>query len=199
MATVKAFNKWSTEGIEVKDEGLKRYICLDPTIVPRTGAKYAGQRFHKSNVFIVERLINRVMVPGHRGKKHKLTSGHCTGKALNAYRIVEKALEYIEKKTGKNPIEVLVRAIENAATREEIVTIEYGGARYPKAVECSPQRRVDLVLRYFVHGAYDRSFKSKVSAEQALAEEILAAYEGSPKSAAVSKKRELERQADASR
>ena len=90
MAPVKAFNRWSTEGIEVEDEGLKAYISLEPTIVPKTGAKYAGQRFHKSNVFIVERLINRLMVPGHRGKKHKVTSGHCTGKALTAYNIVEK-------------------------------------------------------------------------------------------------------------
>jgi len=199
MNGFKAFNRWSTEEIEVKDEGLKRYICLRPKIVPRTGARYAGQKFHKSNVFIVERLMNKLMVPGHRGKKHKITSGHCTGKALTSYKTTERCLEIIEKKTGKNPIEVLVKAIENAATREEIVTIEYGGARYPKAVECSPQRRVDLALRYFVQGAYDKSFRSKLSIEEALAEEILLAYENNPKSLAISKKKELERQADASR
>ena len=88
MAEIKAFNKWSTEGIAVQDEGLRSYICLKPTLVPRTGAKYAGQRFHKSNVFIVERLINRLMVPGHRGKKHKISSGHCTGKSGNVYEII---------------------------------------------------------------------------------------------------------------
>jgi small subunit ribosomal protein S7 len=199
MAEVKAFNRWSAEGITVSDEGLQAYMTLKPKIVPKTGAKYAGQRFHKSGVFIVERLINRLMVPGHRGKKHKLSSGHCTGKALTAHKIVENAFEIIEKKTGKNPIQVLVTALENSATREEIVTIEYGGARYPKAVECAPQRRIDLALRYFVHGALDKSFKKKLSAEAALAEELIAASEENPKALAVSKKKETERQAESSR
>ncbi len=199
MAEVKVFNRWPTTGIKVDDDGLKAYISLEPTIVPRTGAKYAGQKFGKSQVFIVERLINRLMVPGHRAKKHKLTSGYCTGKALTAYNIVEKCFEIIEKKTGKNPVAVLVKGIENAATREEIVTIEYGGARYPKAVECSPTRRVDLVLRFFIQGAYDKCFGSKIPAHEALAEEIIAAFDNNPKGMAVSKKREVERQADASR
>ena len=199
MVEIKVFNRWSSKDIVVEDKGLRAYINLDPKIVPRTGAKYAGQRFHKSNVFIVERLINRLMVPGHRGKKHKRSSGSCTGKGLTAYQIVEKALEIIEKKTGKNPIAVLVKTIENCATREEIVTIEYGGARYPKAVECAPQRRVDLTLRYLSHGANDKSFKSKVPIEVALAEEIIAGFEINPKALAISKKKELERQADSSR
>ncbi len=199
MSEIKAFNKWSTADIKVADAGLKDYISLKATLVPRTGAKYAGQRFHKSNVFIVERLINRLMVPGHRGKKHKISSGHCTGKAMNAYSAVEKAFEIIEKKTNKNPIAVFVESIEKSATREEVVSIEYGGARYPKAVECAPQRRVDLVLRYYVQGTFDKCFNKKKSLPAALAEEIIAAYEENPKSIAVSKKKEVERQADASR
>ncbi len=63
---IKVFNRWGTEGIKVVDKGLVNYICLEPKIVPRTGARYAGFRFHKSRVFIVERLINKVMVPGHK-------------------------------------------------------------------------------------------------------------------------------------
>ncbi len=199
MIEVKAFNKWDTKGIEVEDEGLKAYITLQPKIIPKTGAKYAGQRFHKSNTFIVERLINKLMVPGHKGKKHKLTSGHCTGKSITVYKIVEDALTEIENKTKKNPIAVLVKAIENAATREEIVTIEYGGARYPKPVECSPQRRIDLVLRWFVQGAYEKTFNKKIKASQALADEILNAYQNNTKSFAIQKKKEIERQADSSR
>ncbi len=199
MTGVKAFNKWDTNGIEVEDEGLKGYITLQPKIIPKTGAKYAGQRFHKSNTFIVERLINKLMVPGHKGKKHKLTSGHCTGKSITVYKIVEDALTEIENKTKKNPIAVLVKAIENAATREEIVTIEYGGARYPKPVECSPQRRIDLVLRWFVQGAYEKTFNKKIKASQALADEILNAYNNNTKSFAIQKKKEIERQADSSR
>ncbi|MFH1510302.1 MAG: 30S ribosomal protein S7 [Candidatus Woesearchaeota archaeon] len=199
MIDVKAFNVWSMEGIMVADQGLQSYVCLDSKFVPKTGARYAGSRFHKSKVFIVERLINKLMVPGHKGKKHHKTSGHCTGKANMALSIVEDAFRGIELQLKKNPIEVFVKALENAATREEIVTIEYGGARYPKAVECSPQRRVDLALRYMTQGAYHKSFNSKRSIVSCLVDEIVNAYSCSPNSNAVQKKHEIERQADSSR
>lgn len=196
---VLAFNKWDTEGIVVEDLGLQRYIVTAPRIVPKTGARYAGHSFHKSKVFIVERLINKVMIPGSKSGKHWRSSGHITGMAPQAYMIVQRALEIVEQKTKENPIKVFVKAVENAAPREEIVTIEYGGARYPKAVECSPQRRIDIVLRYFTQGAYSKSFNTKTSVESALADEIIAAYRLDQKSLAISKKLELERQADASR
>ncbi len=199
MTEVKIFNKWPTEDIEVKDEGLKRYISLHPVVVPRSGARYADSRFHKSEVHLVERLINKVMVPGHRADKHTVTSGHNTGKAGKAYRIVENALEYVEEKLGKNPVEVLVRAVENGAPREEIITIEYGGARYPKAIESAPQRRVDLSVKLLVHGAHDKSFNSKKSASDALAEEIISAYNKDKSARVISKKLQTERQADSSR
>ncbi|KYK26818.1 30S ribosomal protein S7 [Euryarchaeota archaeon SM23-78] len=199
MTKVLAFNKWDCSGIKVKDPGLVRYINVNPVIVPKTGARYAGNRFHKSKLFIVERLINRVMNPGHKGKKHFKTSYHVTGKGANALWIVEEALKIIEQKTKKNPVEVFVNAIENAAPREEIITIEYGGARYPKAVEMAPQRRVDTALKFFVQGAYHKAFNKRISAEESLAREIIGAYDSSGDSLAISKKFELERQADASR
>jgi len=199
MVEIKAFNKWSTEEISVADPGLRAYITLEPKIVPKTGARYAGNKFYKSRVFIVERLINKIMIPGHKGKKHNKTSGHCTGKSSTAYKLVKEVFDIIEKKTNENPIKVFVKAIENSAPREEIVTIEYGGARYPKAVECSPQRRIDLALRYFVQGAYQKSFGTKKKTKEALAEEIILAYQANPASMAIAKKNELERQADASR
>lgn len=194
-----AFNKWSTKDIKVEDMGLVNYITVEPKIVPKTGARYAKNRFHKSKTFIVERLINKVMVPGHRSKKHKITSGFCTGKSNTAYKIVFEALEIIESKTKKNPIAVLVKAVENASPREEIIAIEYGGARYPKAVEIAPQRRIDLALRYFVQGAYQKQFNKKKLSPHALADEIINALELNNQSAAIAKKLELERQADASR
>jgi small subunit ribosomal protein S7 len=199
MVEVKAFNRWSTAGIEVADEGLKRYISVTPTFVPRTGARYAGNKFHKSKTFIVERLMNRIMIPGHKAKKHFKSSGKCTGKSLTAYHIMEQTLVQIEQKLKKNPIEVLVKAVENAAPREEILMIEYGGAHYPKAVEVSPQRRVDFTLKLFTQGSYQKSFNSKKSIVQALSEEIMNAYMLSPNSVAIAKKNEMERQADASR
>ena len=196
---IKAFNRWGTEDIKVLDQGLVDYITLQPKIVPKTGARYAGSRFHKSKVFIVERLINKLMVPGHKSKKHFRSSGHITGKANNAYNITENTFRIIEKKLKENPVKVFVKALENACQREEIVTIEYGGARYPKSVECSPQRRVDLVLRNMTQGAYAKSFNKKMKADEDLAAEIINAYNLSMESNAVAKKLELERQADSAR
>ena len=199
MSEIKAFNRWSLEGIKVDDPGLQAYITLQPKIVPKTGARYAGNKFYKSKIFIVERLINKLMVPGHKGKKHFKTSYHITGKAETAYDIVEGAFKQIEKLTNENPIKVFVKALENAAQREEIVTIEYGGARYPKAVECSPQRRVDLVLKHMAQGAFHRTFNTKKSIVNSLSEEIISAYRLSNASNAIARNLEIERQADSSR
>jgi small subunit ribosomal protein S7 len=196
---LKIFNKWVSTGILVEDPGLKRYINLNPILVPRTGGKNAFGRFKKSNYHIVERLINKLMIPGHKGKKHKTTSGHCTGKGLTAYKIVERAFNMIEKETKENPIKILVKAIENAAPREEITTIEYGGARYPQALEVAPQRRIDFALRQIIQGSYGKCFGKKTSIERALASEIIAAYNCDQNSQAISKKLELERQADSSK
>ncbi len=189
------FNRWGVEGVTVRDLGIRDYMVIEPKIVPKTGARYAGMKFHKSKIFIVERLINKLMVPGHKGKKHWRSSGHITGKKEHAMRTVERAFEIVEHKLHKNPLEVFIVGLENACAREEIVTIEYGGARYPKAVEVAPQRRIDIALRMMVQGSYARSFRSRLPVEQALAEEIMGAYQNSSKSSAVSKKRDLERQA----
>ena len=168
-------------------------------IVNKTGARYAGNKFYKSKIFIVERLINKLMVPGHRSKKHKITSRQCTGKGTTTYKLVEDAFTLIEKKMNKNPVEVFVKALENAAPREEVIAIEYGGARYPKALECAPQRRVDTALRQITQAAFAKSFNARKDAAQTLADEIMNAYLLQATSASISKKLELERQADAAR
>ncbi|HLC57264.1 MAG TPA: 30S ribosomal protein S7 [Candidatus Nanoarchaeia archaeon] len=197
---MKLFNKWDTSQIVIEDPGLKSYINISPILVPKTGGKNTVVRFWKNKTTIVERLMNKLMVPGHAGKKHKLTSKTCSGKSQTVYKIVFKTLEQLEAQTKKNPVEVLVKAIENAAPREEITTIEYGGARYPQAVECSPQRRIDIVLKHMTQGAYQKSFGKKKSMVSALTEEIMGAYNfDNQKSNAVAKKLETERQADASR
>ncbi|MEM3374618.1 MAG: 30S ribosomal protein S7 [Candidatus Woesearchaeota archaeon] len=196
---VKAFNRWSTEGIKVSDPGLVNYITLKPRIMPKTGARYGSKRFHKSKIFIVERLMNKMMVAGHKSGKHFISSGRNTGKALSVYKLVEEAFIKIEQKTGKNPVEVFVKALENAAPREEIITIEYGGARYPKAVEVAPQRRIDQAIKYMVQGVYQKSFDNKKSAVDNLVDEIINAYNCSTNSAAIAKKYEMERQCDSSR
>ena len=199
MDNIKFFNRWGAEGVTVEDVGLQRYLSVDPKIVPKTGARYAGNRFHKSNTFIVERFATKLMGSGHKGKKHFLSSGHNAGKKVRVLHIVENALSKAEQRLKVNPLVILTRAIENAAPREEVIAIEYGGARYPKAVDISPQRRIDLALRNMTQGAYIKSFNKKQKIEDALAEELIAAYQVSAKSNAIAKKRDLERQSASSK
>ncbi len=200
MEEIKIFGKWSTKGVEVKDPGLVRYINLEPRIFPRSGGKYAKQQFYKSKMNIVERLMNKLMVPGHRGKKHVISSGRCVGKTSIQYKIVKRAFEKIEEITNKNPIEVLVRAIENAALREEITSYQLGGIIVRRAVVTSPQRRVDLAIKNIVQAAYRKAFGKKENIVDALVDEIIAAYNNdASKSEAIKEKERIEREAEGAR
>jgi len=197
----KIFDRWDTS-IEVHDMGLKAYINLSPVLVPYSAGRTVKKQFHKSKKNIVERLMAKLFVAGHKGKKHWRTSHHNTGKITTVHKIVEKAFEIIEQKTKKNPIEVLVRAIEAGSPKEGTATIEYGGMRYPKAVDLAPQRRIDLALRWITQGAYAASAAAgtKKRIWETLADEIIAtANKDAAKSNCIKKKTELERQAAASR
>ncbi|MBM3200488.1 30S ribosomal protein S7, partial [Candidatus Woesearchaeota archaeon] len=87
---VKVFNKWETEGIVVEDKGVKPYINLKPLIIPRTGGRNTGIQFSKTKNNIIERFMNKLQAPGHKAKKHYISSGHCCGKATKSYKIIEK-------------------------------------------------------------------------------------------------------------
>jgi len=184
----KLFGKWSFEGIEVQDPGLKRYVSLKPTWLPHSCGRHEHKRFDKSSVNIVERLVNNMM-------RH----GRCGGKKAKALNIVRLAFEIIHLKTERNPIEVLVRAVQNSAPCEDTTRIGRGGIIYHRAVDISPQRRVDLALRFLTDGARKASFGNPKTVEECLADEIIAAAERDSRSYAVSKRDEMERVAFASR
>ncbi len=185
---IKLFGKWTYHDVVVKDPGLKRYICLKPVFLPHTEGRHEHKRFGKAEVPIVERLINDLMRPGRNA-----------GKKILAMNIVKNAFEIIHLKTGRNPIQVLVEAIEKAAPREETTRIAYGGIVYHQSVDVSPQRRVDLALRWITEGARLAAFSNPKTIDECLADEIILAAQGDPKSYAISKKDEIERIAMASR
>jgi len=200
MAELKLFNRWSFEGIQIKDVGLNPYINLKPVVIPKSGGRYSQQKFYKSKMNIVERLLNKLMVPGHRGKKHLLTSGRNTGKTQTILNIIKEVFEKLEKKTNKSPIGVLIGAIENAALREEITSYQMGGTMVRKAVCTSPQRRVDLALTVIVQSAYRRAFGKKITMADALVNEIFFAYQNdASKSEAIKEKERIEREASGAR
>jgi small subunit ribosomal protein S7 len=192
--SLRLFGKWDSD-IEVHDPGLRPYINLKPKFLPRSAGVYQKRRFHKSKMHIVERLALHLMVSGHSGKKHKTTSGRFGGRFTTVLKAVEDALTKLEEKEKKNPVEVLVRAIENAALREEITSYQVGSIIARSAVITSPQRRIDKTLRYFAQGAYKRTFKTKKSLADSLAEEVLGAYHNSPECLAIKEKDRVEREA----
>ncbi len=194
----KIFDLYDLSEINVEDIGLKSVINLQPKLILKSQGRNV-QRYGQIKVNIVERLMNKLSVPGHRGKKHRVILGRSTGKYSKNMKIVLDAFKIIEQKTKQNPVQVLVKAIENAAPRDEITVIEYGGARYPQAVDVSPLRRVNVALRHIVHGASDKAFNKKKNIVQSLAEEIILASENNGESFSVRKKNESEKQADSAR
>ena len=194
----KVFDLYDISGIEVKDPGLKKVINLQPKLLIQSHGRNV-QKFGASKINIIERLMNRISVSGHRGKKHKLEKGNAAGKNTKNMMIVLEAFKLIEKRTQKNPVEVLVKAIENTAPRDEITVIEYGGARYPQAVDVAPIRRVNLSLRWMMQGASDKAFNKKKTLAEAIAEELIYASENNNESFAAKKKNESEKQADSAR
>ena len=184
----KLFDKWSFEGIDVRDLGLKRYISLKPIEIPHSGGRHEHQRFMKSNVNIVERLLNNIM-----------RRGRCGGKKAKATGIVKNAFEIIHLKTGKNPVEVLVEAVTKASPCEDITRVAYGGVVYPVSVDLAPQRRIDLALRHLTDGARQVAFSNPKTIDEALADELIHAASRDSKSHAIKKRDEMERVALASR
>jgi small subunit ribosomal protein S7 len=193
------FGKWDAGEVTVSDDGLVRYINLENISAPRSKGRHSEKQFYKADVPIVERVLNRMYVAGHSGKKHLITSGHNTGKSERLWNIIEDAFEIIEDETGENPIQVLVDAVENSAPVEEVVTYQRGGARARKAVLVAPQRRVDLAVRLLVQGAYEDRLTSSDEATEVLADEIMAAAEGDNSVKAVREKERREREAEGAR
>jgi len=197
---IKIFDKWDTSNIVVTDLGLRGYINLQPMFIQKSSGRYPKHQFHKSKMSIVERFITRLMVPGHRGKKHVISSGGVVGKYVTCCKIAKKTFEKIEEITKKNPIEVLVRAIENAALREEIAAYQVGGIIVRRAVITSPQRRVDLALRIIVQSAYRKSFGKKDDMVTALVNEVIATYNSdASKSEAIKDRQRTEKEAEGAR
>ncbi len=182
----KLFGSWSVDDIEFGDPSTERYITVTP--VAHTMGRHADKQFQKSEISIVERLINRLMQTGENTGKKQMTT-----------RIVREAFETIHDRTGENPVQVLVYAVENAAPREETVRLKYGGISVPKAVDISPQRRVDQALKFIAEGVHNASFKSENDVVEALAQQLMGAANNDVGTYAVNQKEEKERVAAAAR
>jgi small subunit ribosomal protein S7 len=181
------FKKYETENIVFRDKGLEPYLNLDfPKLY--THGRHANRRFKKSRLSLIERLANNMMrTERYSGKKSK---------AMNA---IKESFAVIEKKTKDNPLQILIRALENTAPREETTRLFLSGIYIPQAVDSTPLRRLDIALRNISRGAVSKTFKNKKSIAECLAEEIINAANDDAAGFAVSKKLEMERIAQSAR
>ena len=190
------WNKWDLTAVKVNDVGLQSVISLKPMLVPTSGGRHEHKKFAKARVNIVERLVNQMT---HFGKKYAKNTGRMGGKKQRASNIVKTAFEIIHLRTGENPVQSLVKAIENSAPNEDTTRLSYGGVVYHMSVDISPVRRVDLALRFISEGVREAAFSSPRGVEEVLADEIVQAAAGDSNSYSVRKKNEQERVAMASR
>ena len=198
MIDFKVFDVYDMGEVSVADAALVPYLNLSGKLLIKSQGRNVG-KFTQAKIHILERLANRIAVSGHAGRKHKIITAHSSGKYSRNMQTVISALTIIFEKKKVNPVQVLVKAIENASPRDETTTIEYGGARYPQAVDVSPLRRINLAVRWIVQGAYQRSFGKKKKMSESLAQEIMNAADSNMESYALSKKNEAEKQADSAR
>ena len=182
------FGQFSFEGIEVHDPGLQPYLYLHPIYAPHTEGKLTGRPFLKSHMHVVERLAN-----------HLMKGGKFTGKKSKALKTIRLAFVELAKSEKQNPLQLLVNAIENAAPREEVTRLQFGGISVPRAVDASPARRLNVAIRNIALGAIQSSRKSTKPIESCLATEIALAAKADQTSFAVGRKEEVERVAQSAR
>ncbi|ERH08459.1 MAG: SSU ribosomal protein S7P [halophilic archaeon J07HX64] len=185
-SSARLFEQWPVTNIEFRDPSTERYITVTP--VAHTLGRHANKQFKKSQISIVERLINRLMQTDENTGKKQLTT-----------RITREAFDIIHSRTDENPVQVLVRAVENSAPREETVRLKYGGISVPKAVDVSPQRRVDQALMFIAQGVHRSTFKSETDAAEALASQLIGGSNNDVNTYSVEQKEEKERVAAAAR
>lgn len=117
-----------------------------------------------------------------------------SGKKAVAERIIYGALVQVEKKVGKDPLEVFMVALNNVKPMVEVKSRRVGGANYQVPVEVRPVRRMALAMRWLKESARKRGEKSMA---QRLANELLEAAEG--RGGAMKKRDEVHRMAEANK
>jgi len=117
-----------------------------------------------------------------------------SGKKSVAENIIYDAFEQIQSKSGKDPMEVFMAAVNNAKPMVEVKSRRVGGANYQVPVEVRPVRRQALAMRWIREAAIKRSEKSM---SQRLAGELIEAAES--RGGAMKKRDEVHRMADANK
>jgi small subunit ribosomal protein S7 len=131
------------------------------------------------NSVLVQVMINKIM---RNGKKSV------------AEKILYRAFDRIQERTGRDPLDVFQHAIRNATPVLEVKPRRVGGATYQVPVEIRPDRRLALAMRWIINAA--RARKGRPMFER-LADELLDAANNT--GAAVKRRDDTHRMAEANR
>jgi len=116
------------------------------------------------------------------------------GKKSTATRVIYSAMDLIQERTQKQPLEVFDTALKNVSPAMEVRPRRVGGATYQVPMEVSADRRTTLAIRWILSAARERSGKS--FADKLAAELIDASNETG---AAIRKRDETHKMAEANR
>ncbi len=195
------FGKYATD-VEIADLSVVRYVRFSRQEYPNIFGRRKHHAYYEKHISIVERLANKLMRGGTGrkiGGRVIRTEGRLQGKKIKVMHIIEEAFEIINKKTGKNPVQVFIDALQNAAPIEDTTRVRYGGISYNVAVGISPNRRVDVALKNMALAALIGAFRNRRRLADALADELILASGNAPESYAVKKRAESERVAKRAR
>lgn len=128
---------------------------------------------------LVTKLINNIMYDGKKGV---------------AQKIVYDAFDIVREKTGREPLEVFIEAIENIMPSLEVKAKRVGGATYQVPMEVRPERRQTLGLRWITNFCRKRGEKTM---KERLANEIMDAVNNL--GASVKKREDTHKMADANK
>jgi small subunit ribosomal protein S7 len=116
------------------------------------------------------------------------------GKKSVAEGILYNAFDRMQKRTGRNPVEMFHDALANVRPLLEVRSRRVGGATYQVPVEVRPERRQALATRWLIQAAAKRSEKTMT---ERLAGELLDAANN--RGSAVKKREDTTKMADANR
>lgn len=142
-----------------------------PKRVPRPDMKYDS--------VIISMFVNRMMRDG---------------KKSTAYRVMYEAMEIMEERLKKDPVEIFETALKNATPAVEVKPRRVGGSTYQVPVEVPERRARALAIRWILAAARGRNGKSMA---EKLAAELMDAYNN--EGASMKKKDETHRMAEANR
>jgi small subunit ribosomal protein S7 len=116
------------------------------------------------------------------------------GKKSTAFEIFYNAMDLVAERSGQNPHETFLKALENATPSVEVRSRRIGGATFQIPTEIHPSRKVSIGMKWLVRFSRERNGKGMA---EKLAAEVMAAAKGEGN--AVKRKEDTHKMAEANR